>query len=207
MVCQTTVHFKNLNFSKLNPANNVILQPFAELKPPWINQIIPYICPTYKNKFFAILYNLLQFSRKIKSNPPKSPHFSLPLSHLHNFGEEKSKIFISLPASAAAPPALISIRGPPGRSPIPLWPPAHKAVGFPVPRPCVCLNDIVQFIPQTAAMRRQSRHSDTRTSVQGGGSPKPIYDFLTIGEIIVKYEIILYPACAVIQQTTEPVCK
>ena len=121
------VHFKNLNFSKLNPANNVILQPFAELKPPWINQIIPYICPTYKNKFFAILYNLLQFSRKIKSNPPKSPHFSLPLSHLHNFGEEKSKIFISLPASAAAPPALISIRGPPGRSPIPLWPPARKA--------------------------------------------------------------------------------
>ena len=62
------------------------------------------------------------FSKKIKSNPPKSPHFSLSLSHLHNSGEEKSKIFISLPASAAAPPALISIRGPPGRSPIPLGP-------------------------------------------------------------------------------------
>ena len=59
---------------------------------------------------------------------------------------------------------------------------------------------------KTTARGQQLRHGDRQSGAQGGGV-KPIYDFLTIGKIIVKYEIILYPACAVMQQTTEPVRK
>ena len=40
---------------------------------------------------------------------------------------------------------------------------------------------------------------------KGKRSLKKIYSFLKHGRIIVKYEIILYPACAVMQQIIESV--